>query len=65
MEREGCTPKDGYIFRRKDNLDDFSSELYIEVGLAVEDYYDEVPISVYDEYQKEQRAKMFEEMGGD
>lgn len=63
MEREGRIPKEGFIFRKKNNPDEFSSELYIEVGLTVEDYYDEVPISVYDAYQEEQRAKMFEEMG--
>ena len=63
MEREGCIPKEGFIFRRKNNPDEFSSELYLEVGLTVEDYYDEVPIAVFEEFQEEQRAKMFEEMG--
>lgn len=63
MEREGRIPKEGFIFRKKNNPYEFSSELYIEVGLIVEDYYDEIPIEVFEEYQTEQEEKMRLEMG--
>lgn len=63
MEREKSIPKVGFIFRNKENPESFSNELYIEVGLNVKDYYDEVPVSVYEEYQREQEEKMKLEMG--
>lgn len=63
MKREGRIPDEGFIFRSKMNPDDFSSELYIEVGLQVEDYYEQVPISVYEEHQREQEESMKLEIG--
>ena len=46
-------PKDGYIFRHKENRDAFSRELYLGDGVTI-DEYEEVAESEYEMYIAEQ-----------
>lgn len=55
-------PSEGYIFRSKANPDDFSSALYIGEGRSI-DEWEEVPLAVYEEHQREQATKMMIEVG--
>lgn len=61
MEHEHKTPHEGYIFRDKTNPDDFSSELYIGKGRSV-DEWEEVPISIYEQWKKEAEERARNEM---
>jgi hypothetical protein len=61
IERKPEPIEEGMMWRNKFNPDDFSSELYIGTGDSV-DNYDKVPVSVFEEYQKEQEEKMKSEM---
>lgn len=60
--REANFPKDGYIFRHKTNTDAFSRELYLAEGESLDDW-EEVPLEEWDQFQKEQEAKVREEYG--
>ena len=51
--RKASVPSSGYIFRSKEDPDNFLSEIYMEEGKDIKEYYDEVPISVYKEHQEE------------
>lgn len=62
MEHDYKIPPEGCIFRNKSNPDDFSSALYIGEGRTI-DEWEEVPISIYDEWQKEAAEKSRAEMG--
>lgn len=62
MERVAFIPQGGFIFRNKTNPDEFSSELYLGEGRIL-DEYEQVPLSVYEEYQREQATKMMIEVG--
>lgn len=62
IERKPEPIEEGMMWRNKLNPDAFSSELYIGTGDSV-DNYDKVPVSVFEEYQKEQEEKMKLEIG--
>lgn len=62
MEHDYKIPHEGCIFRNKANPDDFSSALYIGEGRTIEEW-EEVPISIYEEWQKEAEEKARAEMG--
>jgi hypothetical protein len=61
MEHEHKEPHEGYIFRNKTNPDDFSSALYLGKGRSV-DEWNEVPISIYEQWKKEAEEKARNEM---
>lgn len=61
MEHTFKEPHEGFIFRNKANPDDFSSALYIGEGRKFEEW-EEVPISIYEEWQKEAAEKYRAEM---
>ena len=56
MKHEHKEPHEGFIFRNKLNPDDFSSALYIGEGRKFEEW-EEVPISIYEEWKKEAEEK--------
>lgn len=62
MEHEYKEPREGYIFRSKANLDDFSSALYLGEGRILNEW-NEVQISVFKTHQAKQEKKMREEIG--
>ena len=51
--REATYPKEGYIFRHKENKDDFARIMWLADGGSI-DEYDQVPIEVYEQYKSEQ-----------
>ena len=52
-------PDEGYIFRHKENTNDFSYMLYLGTGVSLDDY-DKVPIAIYEEYLAEQERLAME-----
>lgn len=60
MENNIYVPQEGYIYRNKNNFDDFSNWLRIGTGNTI-DNYDEVPYAVYEEYLNKKQQELFVE----
>ena len=60
--RKPKIPEAGYIFRHKENKDDFSRMLYLGDGVSIDDY-EEIFEFIYDDYLAEQEKLAINEGG--